>query len=246
VSQSQTQPQPQSQHASAQPRYSVYFLVIVGIFITCLIVANIIAVKIFAVNLPIFGLVRLPAGIVIFPISYIFGDILTEVYGYGVARRVIWLGFLCNLLAVVAILIGQGLPAAPGWNDQPSYDTILGYTPRLLSASFIAYLFGEFANSFVLAKLKIVTNGRWLWTRTISSTVVGQALDSAVFVTLAFVGTLPGDILLSIILAQWVVKSLYEVIATPLTYVIVDFLKRKEGIDVFDRDTNFNPLLVTQ
>ena len=138
----------------------------------------------------VFGLV-LPAAIVIFPISYIFGDVLTEVYGYRQARRVIWLGFGCNLIAVVAIWLGQVLPAASFWDGQAAYERILGYTPRLLIASFLAYLVGEFANSFVLAKMKIVTNGRWLWTRTIGSTLVGQGLDSLVFITLAFVGTIP-------------------------------------------------------
>ncbi len=235
-----------SQQPPAQLRFSVWFLVVVGVFVTCLIVANIIAIKIFAVSLPVLGDVFLPAAIIIFPISYIFGDVLTEVYGYSVARRVIWLGFFCNLIAVVGIVIGQSLPPAPFWPGQSAYEQILGATPRILAASFIAYLIGEFANSFVLAKLKIVTNGRWLWTRTISSTVIGQALDSAVFLTIAFIGTPSGAALPQLIFYQWLAKSLYEIIATPLTYVIVNFLKRQEGLDVFDRDTNFNPLLVTQ
>jgi hypothetical protein len=169
--------------------------------------------------------------------------VLTEVYGYHQARRVIWLGFFCNLIAVVAIWLGQILPAASFWDGQAAYERILGYTPRLLVASFLAYLVGEFANSFVLAKMKIATKGRWLWTRTIGSTLVGQGLDSLVFMTLAFVGTIPASVLASAIVVQWLSKSAYETIATPLTYGVVNFLKKREGLDVFDYDTRFNPLL---
>ena len=219
-------------------RYSHWFLLVASIFITCLITSNIIAVKL--VN--IFGLV-LPAAIIIFPISYIFGDVLTEVYGYHQARRVIWLGFFCNLIAVVAIWLGQILPAASFWEGQAAYERILGYTPRLLGASFLAYLVGEFAHSFVMAKMKIATNGRWLWTRTIGSTLVGQGLDSLVFMTLAFIGTIPPTVLAGAIVVQWLSKSAYEAIITPLTYVVVNFLKKREGLDVFDTGTRFNPLL---
>ena len=219
--------------------YSLAFVVVVAVFITSLIVANITAEKLIG----FFGLV-LPAAIVVFPISYILGDVLTEVYGYRVARRVIWLGFLCNLFAVAAIILGGILPAAPFWDAQEAYDRILGYTPRLLAASFLAYLVGEFANAIVLAKMKVATNGRWLWSRTIGSTLVGQGLDSLVFIVLAFVGTIPTSALLAAVVTQWLVKSLYEALATPLTYVVVNRLKRSEGLDVYDRDTNFNPLLV--
>lgn len=221
--------------------YSVWFLLVVAVFITCLITANIIAVKLITV----FGQV-LPAAIVIFPISYIFGDVLTEVYGYRQARKVIWLGFVCNLLAVAAIWVGGLLPPASFWQGQGAYDTILGYTPRLLLASFLAYLVGEFTNSFVLARMKVATGGRWLWTRTIGSTLVGEGLDSAVFITLAFAGTIPAGGLFSAVFSQWIAKCLYEIAATPLTYLVVGFLKRKEGLDVFDRDTRFNPLLVAE
>ncbi len=219
--------------------YSVWFVLVVSIFITCLITANIAAVKL----VEVFGFV-LPAGTMIFPISYIFGDVLTEVYGYRQARRVIWLGFLCNFVVVVTIWIGQMLPPASFWDGQKAYERILGYTPRLLAASFLAYLVGEFANSFILAKMKIATRGRWLWTRTIGSTLVGEGLDSLVFMTLAFVGTIPAGALVSGILTQWLVKSAYEAVVTPLTYIVVNFLKRKEGLDVFDYDTRFNPLLL--
>jgi hypothetical protein len=218
--------------------YSVWFVFVVAIFITCLITANIAGVKL----VEVFRFV-LPAGTIIFPVSYIFGDVLTEVYGYRQARRVIWLGFFCNLVVVVVIWIGQVLPPASFWDGQKAYERILGYTPRLLVASFLAYLVGEFANSFVLAKMKVVTQGRWLWTRTIGSTLVGEGLDSLVFMTLAFAGTMPAGGLLSAILTQWLVKSAYEAVVTPLTYIVVNFLKRKEGLDVFDYDTRFNPLL---
>ena len=226
---------------SNQTHYSKWFVLVTAVFITCLITANIIAVKLVS----IFGLI-LPAAVIIFPLSYIVGDVLTEVYGYRQARQVIWLGFLCNLMAVIAIWVGGVLPAASFWPGQEAYDTILGYTPRLLVASFIAYLMGEFANSFVLAKMKIATQGRWLWTRTIGSTLVGQGLDSLVFITLAFVGTMPGAALVTTIVTQWLFKSAYEAVVTPLTYVVINFLKRHEGLDVYDHDTRFNPLLVTE
>jgi uncharacterized integral membrane protein (TIGR00697 family) len=210
---------------------------VVAGFITSLLIANIIAVKLIAV----WGWV-LPAGIIIFPISYILADILTEVYGYQRARRVIWLGFACNLLAVAAILLAQALPPADFWDGQAAYERILGYTPRLLAASFLAYLVGEFANAFVLAKMKIATRGRWLWIRIIGSTLVGQLLDSGLFITLAFAGVMPVEVLFTAILVQWFAKSAYEAAVTPLTYQVVKLLKRHEGVDVYDWDTDFNPL----
>jgi uncharacterized integral membrane protein (TIGR00697 family) len=225
--------------APAPRQYSVWFVCIVALFVTCLLTANITAVKL----VQVFGLI-VPAGVVIFPLSYIIGDVLTEVYGYRQARRVIWLGFLCNLIAVIAIWLGQILPAASFWDGQAAYERILGYTPRLLVASFLAYLVGEFANAIVLAKMKIATRGRWLWMRTIGSTLVGQGLDSLVFVILAFAGTLPLAGLTSAIITQWLVKTAYEAAVTPLTYVVVAFLKRHEGLDVYDDGTRFNPLWV--
>lgn len=224
-----------------------YLSWVTAIFVTCLIVANIIAVKLVAIA----GLV-LPAAVIIFPVSYIFGDVLTEVYGYARARQVIWIGFACNLLAVVAIAVGGALPPAPFWApSQAAYDAILGFTPRLLVASFVAYLIGEFLNSFVLARLKVATNGRHLWARTIGSTLIGQLADSSVFITLGLVqvtalppvlqGTLPPEALPGAIVTQWLFKSAYEALATPLTYLVVNRLKRAEGGDVFDRNTDFNP-----
>lgn len=222
-------------------KFSPWFMISVTVFVTCLITANITAVKL--VN--IFGLI-LPAAIVIFPISYIFGDILTEVYGYRQTRWVIWLGFFCNLITVVAIWLGQLLPPASFWSAQAAYERILGYTPRLLLASFLAYLVGEFTNAFIMAKMKIATRGRWLWTRTIGSTLVGEGLDSLVFMTIAFVGEIPATGLVSAIVTQWLAKSVYEAAVTPLTYVLVKFLKKREGLDVYDDDTRFNPLSISK
>lgn len=213
------------------------FITCTGLFVTCLLTANIIAAKLVVV-----GGLTLTAGIVIFPISYVLGDVLTEVWGYAATRRVIWLGFACNALMVLAIWLGGELPAAPFWRGELAYQEILGHTPRILMASFVAYLIGEFANAFVLAKLKIATQGRWLWMRTIGSTVVGQALDSVVFVTLAFAGIVPAGALAGIVAGQWLVKVAYEAAATPLTYAAVAWLKSREQVDTFDYDTDFNPV----
>ena len=211
---------------------------IASLFVTCLITANIIAVKLIGV----FGFL-VPAGIIIFPLSYLFGDVLTEVYGYAAAREVIWLGFLCNLLAVVAIALGGLAPAAPFWQNQGAYETILGFTPRLLLASFIAYLAGEFTNSFILAKVKIATRGRWLWMRTISFTLVGEGLDTMIFITSRFGGFFVRDGA-DHDRTQWTLKVLYEVIATPFTYAVVGFLKRREQLNTYDVRTNFSPILL--
>ena len=218
-------------------------------FVTCLVVSNIIAVKIGA-----FGPWYLPAAVIVFPVAYIFGDILTEVYGYARARQVIWIGFACNALAVAAIALGGWIPAAPYWalDDfatpqlaQQAYQAVLGFTPRLLGASFLAYVVGEFVNAFVLSKLKLATGGRWLWLRTIGSTLAGQLLDSAIFLSVAFAGVLPAASLVPLVLTQWLFKSGYEALATPITYVVVAALKRAEGVDAFDTDTDFNPLALS-
>lgn len=223
-----------------------YLSAITAVFVTCLIVSNIIAVKIGA-----FGPLYLPVAVIVFPVSYIFGDILTEVYGYARARQVIWIGFGCNLLAVVAIAVGGWIAAAPFWTAgvyaspseaQRAYQAILGFTPRLLGASFIAYLAGEFLNSIVLARLKVATAGRFLWIRTIGSTLVGQLADSALFISLAFGGILASAAIIQLVVAQWLFKSAYEALVTPLTYWAVTVLKRAEGEDVYDRSTDFNPL----
>jgi uncharacterized integral membrane protein (TIGR00697 family) len=216
-----------------------------ALFVTTLIVSNIIAVKLIAL-----GPLYVPSAVILFPVAYIFGDVLTEVYGYRRARGVIWTGFLCNLLAVAAFWIAGRMTAAPFWSAgsfatpeaaQSAYDAILGFTPRLLLASFTAYLVGEFLNSFVLAKLKVRTEGRWLWLRTISSTLVGEGADSLIFMSIAFYGILPPDALRVAIVSQWSVKVAFEVIATPITYLAVAALKKSERVDTFDRDTDFNP-----
>lgn len=219
---------------------------IAAVFVTSLIIANIIAVKLVSI-----GPLVLPAAILIFPVSYIFGDILTEVYGYARARRVIWIGFGCNLWAVIVIWLSIELPPAPFWKlapldsaetSQQAYRALFGFTPRILVASFIAYLMGEFLNSYVLAKMKIATEGRHLWLRTIGSTVVGQFADSAVFIFLAFAGMIPSGALGKLVVTQWLTKSAYEALVTPLTYGAVNYLKRVEREDHYDRETDFNPL----
>ena len=228
-----------------------WYSFVMAIFVTTLVISNIIAVKLIHINL--FGKLDLflPAAVILFPVAYIFGDILTEVYGYANARRVIWIGFFCNFLAVIAIWVAGLLPAAPIWNagiyDSPdiaqqAYQAILGFTPRLLAASFVAYLVGEFLNSFVMAKLKVRTEGRFLWLRTISSTILGQGADSAIFISIAFAGIFSGADLGQAILSQWGFKVVFEAAATPLTYWVVATLKRVENEDYYDRDTNFNPV----
>ena len=212
------------------------FVALSALFVTCLLAANVLAVKLASVGGRVF-----PAGLVVFPLSYLLGDVLTEVYGFRAARRVIWTGFACNLLFVLAVELAMALPPAAFYRSQEAaYETVLGQTPRLLAASFAAYLVGEFVNSAVMARLKVATNGRWLWTRTISSTVLGEGLDSFIFVTAAFAGR--GSPLLDPILTTWAIKVGYEVAATPLTYAVVGYLKRVEGVDVFDRDTRLTPI----
>lgn len=232
-------------------KFSGTFVIVVALFVTVLITSNIIAVKpIQLLTLPFafFGsaAVVLPAAIIIFPVSYIVGDVLTEVYGFRIARGVIWLGFGANLLLVVALWLTGIIPGAPFWSpeEQDAYDRILGQVPWILAASFVAYLVGEFANATVLALLKYRMRGRYLWVRTIGSTVVGQGLDSFIFIFIAFgVGAgWSGAQLLSAAIAQWMVKILYEAAATPVTYAVVGYLKRKEEMDVTDVPRSLNPL----
>jgi uncharacterized integral membrane protein (TIGR00697 family) len=211
------------------------FVTVAAFFVTALVVSNIIAVKLVEISGQVF-----PAGLVIFPLSYLLGDVLTEVYGFRAARAVIWLGFACNLVALGAIQAAIHLPAAGFWPNQEAYDTTLGTTWRIFLASLAAYLVGEFANATVLARMKVATRGRWLWSRTIGSTIVGEGLDSLIFVTIAFAGTGAG--LLNPIVTTWLIKVGYEAAATPLTYAIVDFLKRRERVDVYDTETRLTPL----
>ena len=230
-------------------RFTGTFLIVVTLFVTVLITSNIIAVKpIEMLTLPFEFLgsssVVLPASIIIFPISYIVGDILTEVYGFRTARGVIWLGFAANLLVVIALWIAGIIPGASFWGDQEAYDTILGQTRWILAGSFVAYLIGEFSNSTVLAYLKYKMQGRYLFVRTIGSTVVGQGLDSFIFIYIAFGigGDWSAQSLLSAALAQWITKIVYETAATPLTYAVVGYMKEKEKSDVYDMPKSLDPL----
>lgn len=208
-------------------------------FVSVLLISNVASTKIVD-----FGWFTFDGGTLLFPLSYIFGDILTEVYGYKQSRRVIWLGFFSAFaMSAIFIIVGK-LPSAPGWNNQAAYDAILGLTPRLVIASLIAYSCGEFSNSYVLAKMKIWTKGKWLWTRTIGSTIVGEFIDSIIFITIAFFGILPNSLLVTLIISNYIFKTSIEVIFTPLTYKVVGFLKRKEQEDYYDTDTNFNPFSI--
>ena len=222
---------------SARPRF---LDAITALFVTTLVVSNIIAGKQVAFT----ATVILPAAVILFPLTYILGDVLTEVYGYRRCRRVIWIGFACNAVAVLAIAIGGWLRPAGFWDGQDAYVRTLGAVPRIVAASFLAYLLGEFVNSFVLAKLKVATSGRLLWLRTIGSTVVGQLVDSGVFITVAFIGVFPAGQVLRLVVTQWLFKVVYEAVATPATYAVVGWLKRTEGVDHFDTGTDFTPLRI--
>ncbi|HEY4527184.1 MAG TPA: queuosine precursor transporter [Candidatus Paceibacterota bacterium] len=210
-------------------------------FVAVLLISNIASTKIVQ-----FGAFTFDGGTLLFPLTYIFADILTEVYGFARARRVIWLGFLCAAVMSILLYIVQILPPAADWPNQEAYNLILGQAPRIVLASLIAYLCGEFLNSFVLAKMKVWTEGKRLWTRTIGSTVVGEFVDSTLFILIAFAGVLPGSLLITLIISNYIFKTLIEVAFTPLTYKIVGYLKSQEGEDHFDRGTNFNPFTVKE
>lgn len=215
-------------------------------FVVILLVSNLVAQKICLIG-PVsvgkwsIGPFAVSGAIMLFPITYIFGDVFTEVYGYAASRRAIWLGFFGTALLYVIGAIVIALPSAPGWRNQQAFTTVFGFIPRILAASLIAFWAGEFANSYTMARLKLVTNGRMLWTRTIGSTVVGQAVDTILVITLTFGGIYPLGILLNTMLTGYALKVGYEVIATPLTYLIVNWLKRAEQSDAFDRHESFNP-----
>jgi uncharacterized integral membrane protein (TIGR00697 family) len=221
-----------------------YYEFVMAAFVTVLVCSNLIGpAKIASVTLPVVGTFTFGAGVLFFPISYVFGDILTEVYGYARARRVIWAGFAGLGFASFMAAVVVALPPASFWPHQAAYEVAFGTTWRIAGASMIAYFCGEFVNSFVLAKMKIWTSGKWLWTRTIGSTIVGEAVDSLLFYPLAFwgAGIIPNDKLPVVMLAQFVTKVGVEVVFTPVTYKIVAFLKRAEHEDYYDRRTNFNP-----
>ena len=221
-----------------------YYEFVMAAFVVILICSNLIGpAKIAQVTLPLVGTLTFGAGVLFFPISYIFGDVLTEVYGYARSRRVIWAGFGGLAFASIMATVVVALPPAPGWNNQPAYEVAFGGTWRIALASMIAYFCGEFVNSFVLAKMKILTEGRWLWTRTIGSTIFGEGVDSLLFYPLAFYnsGIIPNELLPAVMLAQFIGKVGVEVVFTPVTYAVVGWLKRVEQEDYYDRDTKFTP-----
>jgi len=228
-------------HEARQYRY---YELVMAAFVVVLICSNLIGpAKIAQISLPYLGVVTFGAGVLFFPISYVFGDILTEVYGYARARKVIWAGFTGLGFASFMAAVVVALPPAPFWNNQTAYEIAFGSTWRIVLASMCAYFCGEFVNSYVLAKMKIITAGKWLWTRTIGSTIFGEAVDSALFYPLAFYGTgiIPDDKLPLVMLSQFLIKVGVEVVFTPVTYKVVNALKRAEHEDYYDRNTDFSP-----
>jgi hypothetical protein len=213
-----------------------YYAPIAALFVAALLVSNIAAQKLIALGPFVF-----PGGILLFPLTYIFGDVLTEVYGYARARQVIWVGFAANVMMAAMLALVVALPPAPHWPLQHEFAAALGLVPRVVGASLVGYWAGEFVNAFVLARLKVATGGRHLWTRTIGSTVAGQAVDTALFVTIAFAGVLPAPAVAAAAWWSYLFKVGYEAAATPLTYALVGWLKRAEGVDVYDDGTRFTP-----
>lgn len=224
---------------SSERQYKYYDLIL-GLFVAVLLISNVASSKVLDL-----GPFTFDGGTILFPISYIFGDILTEVYGYKKSRRVIWTGFFAAFLMSAVFMIVGKLPPAADWPNQAAYEKILGLTPRIVIASLIAYFAGEFSNSFTLAKMKIFSRGRFLWTRTIGSTIVGEGVDTLLFVFIAFYGVFPGDLLFSILISNYIFKVGFEAVFTPFTYLIVGFLKKRENCDVYDYDTDFNPFSIT-
>lgn len=214
---------------------------LVTVFVVVLLISNVVGQKIAA-----FGPLRVSGAQLLFPITYIFGDIFTEVYGYAASRKAIWFGFFAVALLSVMCVICIKLPSAPEWPNQKAFETVFYTVPRLVVASLLAYWCGEFANSYTLAKLKLVTKGRHLWTRTIGSTVVGQAVDSVIVMFVGFYGVVPVNTIIRLIISGYLAKVIYETIMTPLTYMVVGFLKRKERVDYFDYKTDFNPFAATE
>jgi uncharacterized integral membrane protein (TIGR00697 family) len=228
---------------AAPVRYRHFDLVMVA-FVVVLVCANLIGpAKAAQLEVPLLGAVTFGAGVLFFPISYVFGDVLTEVYGYARARRVIWTGFAALLFAAVMAAVVVALPPAPGWPNQHAYEIAFGNTWRVALASMIAYFCGEFVNSFVLARMKVATEGRWQRTRFVASTVAGEAVDSALFYPLAFYnsGIMPNDLVVTLMVSQFVAKTAVEIAFLPVTTRVVAYLKRADGVDHYDRDTDFNP-----
>ncbi|MCR5004840.1 MAG: queuosine precursor transporter [Clostridiales bacterium] len=212
------------------------FMILGAVYVTCLLLSNLVAGKMWAVT----GNITLPAAVVLFPITYIMGDVFTEVYGFRSARTIIWVGFGCSFFAVLVYLITIALPHPGFWQNQEAFATVLGTTPRVAAASFIGYLFGEFSNSMILSRLKVATKGKNLWMRTILSTVVGEGFDSVIFIMISFWGTMDNHTIFTMILFQYLFKVCYEVICTPLTYAVCGWLKKKEGVDTFDNGIKYS------
>ena len=226
----------------AAPRNYRYYDFILGAFVCVILCSNLIGpAKVATVNLPIVGDFTFGAGVLFFPISYVFGDILTEVYGYARARRVIWSGLTALIFASIMATVVVKLPPAAGWSGQPAYESIFGQTPRIVLASITAFFCGEFVNSYTLAKMKIWTNGNALWSRIIGSTIAGEGVDSLVFYPCAFLGVWETQLVITVMISNYILKVLWEVLATPLTYRVVAALKRAEHEDYFDRGTQFTP-----
>ena len=209
---------------------------LVLVFVVVLLVSNLVAQKVCRL-----GPLTISGAELLFPITYIFGDVFTEVYGYQASRRAIWIGFFASALLSAAGAMAVALPADPGWHNQQAFETVFGLIPRFVAASLIAYWVGEFANSYTLARLKLLTRGRWLWTRTLGSTIVGQAFDTFLVMFISFAGQVSRPTMIRLILSSYLIKVVYEGLATPLTYGWVAWLKRREGIDAFDTHTDFNP-----
>ena len=230
------------QAGALKERRLLYFDFVMAAFVTVLLLSNVLgAGKVAVVDLPGIGEWPFGAGILFFPISYVIGDVLTEVYGYARARRCIWVGFVALLFMAFMAWVVVALPPAADWNGQQAYQQVFGQVPRIVFASIIAFWAGEFVNSYVLARMKIWTRGRHLWTRTIGSTLVGQGIDSLIFYPLAFYGVWSNSLLIEILLTQWALKVAWEALLTPVTYAAVGWLKRREGVDVYDEDTDFTP-----
>ncbi len=219
-----------------QNRPSYLFVIIACLFVTSLLLSNIIAGKLITI-----GGVILPGAVILFPLAYIIGDILTEVYGYKRARMVIWTGFVCNILMVGVFYLVMAIPSPGFFEAEAAFATVLGMTPRIVLASLVAYLVGEFSNAAILSRMKILTRGKWLWTRTIGSTLIGEGLDTVIFITICFIGTVPNAVLMQMVLYQYLFKVAFEFLATPLTYAVVGWLKRKEGVDTYDHGVSYNP-----
>ncbi len=216
-----------------------YITTIAVIFVSVLLISNVASSKIVA-----FGPFDFDGGTLLFPLSYIFGDILTEVYGYKKSRKIIWLGFMMNILMALVFMAVVALPPAAEGSNHEAFKAVLGWTPRIVLGSIIAYMIGEFSNSYVLAKMKIWMTGRMLWARTIGSTLIGEGIDTVIFILIAFYGQMPNSLLITIILSNYIFKVGVEVVFTPITYAIVGFLKKHEGVDVYDKNTNFNPFVL--